>query len=321
MLFRSAVAQDTAAGLTGYNPAQVQAGSLANTDLSAYMNPYTQNVINSGMQALDVQRRNALNQIGDQAIRTGAFGGSRQGVQEGITNAASAAQAGNLASQLMAQNFSQAQNAANTDLARSMQAQGLNQSAGLQGAGLNLTAANNLGSLASQGQNAFLQGTAAALSGQDAVQQQAQAQLAAQQQAYQEAQQFPLQQLQIPLMALGATPYGSTSTQTGPGPTSNGWLTGIGALSSGVGILGGLNQMGAFGAGGLAALLPWSDENAKTDITKVGKDPETGVNLYAYRYKGDPKTYPKVIGPMAQEIEKKYPDQDRKSTRLNSSHT
>ena len=30
--------------------------------------------------------------------------------------------------------------------------------------------------------------------------------------------------------------------------------------------------------------------------------------MYAYRYKGDPKTYPKVVGPMAQDIEKKYPE-------------
>ena len=268
------------------------------------MNPYTQNVIGAGMQAIDMQRRNALNQIGDQAIRTGAFGGSRQGVQEGITNAASAAQAGNLASQLMAQNFSQAQGAATNDINRNLQAQTVNQGAGLQGAGLNLTAANNLGSLASQGQNAFLQGTSAALAGQGAAQQQAQAELAAQQQAYQEAQQFPLQQLQIPLQALGATPYGSQGTQTGPGPTSNPLLTGLGAASAGVGILGGLNNLGAF-----SFLAGLSDKDEKTDIKKVGKDPDSGLDLYAYRYKGDPKTYPKVVGPMAQDIEKKYPNQ------------
>jgi len=54
--------------------------------------------------------------------------------------------------------------------------------------------------------------------------------------------------------------------------------------------------------------LPFSDRTEKTDIQKIGKDKETGVDMYAYRYKGDPKTYPKVVGPMAQDIEKKYPD-------------
>lgn len=249
-------AQNQAAGLTNYTPGQVQAGQLASTDLSSYMNPFTQNVINSGLQGLDVQRRQALNQIGDQAVRAGAFGGSRQGVSEGVTNAGSALQAGNLASQLMGQNFSQAQTAAQNDLNRNFQAQTANQQAGIQGAGLNLQAAGQLGNLAAQGQSSFLQGNAAALAGQEATQAQAQKDIAAQQQAYTEAQQFPLQQLQIPLQALGATPYGQMNTQTGPGPSSNGLMQGMGALSSGIGILGGLNSLGGGGAGlaGIAAL-------------------------------------------------------------------
>ena len=45
-----------------------------------------------------------------------------------------------------------------------------------------------------------------------------------------------------------------------------------------------------------------SDENEKTDKKKIGKDPDTGLDLYSYRYKGDPKTYPKVVGPMAQDF-------------------
>lgn len=294
-----ALAQNTAAGIGNYSPAQVQAGQLANTDLSAYMNPYTQNVIGSALQALDMQRRQALNGIGDQALRSGAFGGSRQGVSEGVTNAGSAMQAGTLASNLMAQNYSQAQNAANSDLGRNLQAQLANQSAGLQGAGLNLNAANSLGNLAAQGQTSFLQGNAAALAGQNAIQAQNQQQIDAQRQAYQDAKNYPLEQLQIPLQALGATPYGQTNTQTGPGPSSNGLMTGLGAASSLVGIAGGL-----FGPMGL-----FSDRRAKTDIQKVGTDEETGLDLYAYRYKGDPKSYPKVVGPMAQDIEKKYPDQ------------
>jgi hypothetical protein len=248
-------AQNAAAGLTNYDPSQVQAQTLAGTDLSSYMNPYTQNVIGSGLQAIDLQRQQALNQIGDQAIKTGAFGGSRQGVQEGVTNAGAAMQAGNLASQLMAQNFGQAQAAAQGDIARNLTAQQANQQAGLSGAGLNLSASQGLGSLATQQQQNFLQGTSAALAGQESVQAQNQAKLAAEKQAYQEAQQFPLQQLQIPLQALGMTPYGQQTTTTAPGPSSNGLMTGLGGLSAGVGILGGLNSMGVFGAGGLAAIF------------------------------------------------------------------
>ena len=60
-------------------------------------------------------------------------------------------------------------------------------------------------------------------------------------------------------------------------------------------------------AGFMGAPMP-SDERIKTDITPVGKDSETGLELYAFRYKDDPKNYPKVIGPMAQDVEKKYPE-------------
>lgn len=289
-----AYAQNAAAGLTNYQPGQVNAGQLSGTDLSSYMNPYTQNVIQSGMNAIDAQRMQALNQTGDQALRAGAFGGSRQGVLEGVTNAAAANQAGQLASQLMSQNFAQAQAAAQNDINRNLQAQQLNQAAGLQGAGLNLSAANQLGNLATAGQDSFLRGLQAAMTGQQALQSQNQNVLDAQRQYYTEQQQFPLQQLQIPLQALGVTPYGSTTTQSTP-TSGSPFLSGLGGFLS------------LFGGGGL-----FSDKNEKTDIKKLGRDPATGLDMYAYRYKGDPKSYPKVVGPMAQDIEKAYPGSTEK---------
>jgi hypothetical protein len=70
------------------------------------------------------------------------------------------------------------------------------------------------------------------------------------------------------------------------------------------GLLGGA-QLGlkALSVGGLAC-----DRNMKTDIEYIGRDETTGLDMYAYRYKSDPKTYPKVIGPMAQDVAKLYPD-------------
>lgn len=50
-----------------------------------------------------------------------------------------------------------------------------------------------------------------------------------------------------------------------------------------------------------------SDRNEKTDIKKIGEDDATGLGIYAYRYKGDPKTYPKMVGPMAQDVRDKFP--------------
>ena len=113
-----------------------------------------------------------------------------------------------------------------------MASQQLNQAAGLQQAGLGLQGAQLLGGLAGAGQQSYLQGAGSALAAQSALQQQQQAEIDAAQQAYREAQQFPIQQLQIPIQALGATPYGQTTTQTAPGPTSNPLLTGLGAAAS-----------------------------------------------------------------------------------------
>jgi hypothetical protein len=51
----------------------------------------------------------------------------------------------------------------------------------------------------------------------------------------------------------------------------------------------------------------FSDRRDKTDIRELGIDPLTGLKSYAYRYKGDPRNTPKVVGPMAQDVARKYP--------------
>jgi hypothetical protein len=107
---------------------------------------------------------------------------------------------------------------------------------GIQGAG-------TLGQLAGAGQEAYLTGQTGALTAQSLLQAQQQAQLDAAQQAYREAQEFPIKQLQIPLQALGATPYGSTKTETGPGTSSSPLLSGLGAASSAVSIMAGLASL------------------------------------------------------------------------------
>lgn len=67
---------------------------------------------------------------------------------------------------------------------------------------------------------------------------------------------------------------------------------GLGGLISGIG-------------SGIGSLIGLSDERAKTDKKKVGE--AKGMGLYEYRYKGEPKSKPKHVGLMAQEVEKKKP--------------
>lgn len=55
-------------------------------NVQQFMNPYTQQVVDTTMGDMNRGREMAVNQIGAQATQAGAFGGSRHGVAEAETN-------------------------------------------------------------------------------------------------------------------------------------------------------------------------------------------------------------------------------------------
>jgi hypothetical protein len=65
----------------GMNPTDVTAGQVSGADLQPYMNPFQQDVINSSMDELNHQEAINRQQVGDQAMAAGAWGGDRQGVE------------------------------------------------------------------------------------------------------------------------------------------------------------------------------------------------------------------------------------------------
>jgi hypothetical protein len=134
-----------------YAPMQVGAGQLASTDMGQYMNPYTSNVIDTSMGDLNRARSMAMNDVGAQATKAGAFGGSRHGVAEGVTNTGFANQAASMAAGLRNQGFQNAQGAAQFDIGNRLNAGLANQNAGLQGAQFRLGAAGQLAGMAGQG--------------------------------------------------------------------------------------------------------------------------------------------------------------------------
>jgi hypothetical protein len=287
-------------GVLGQQPQQVAAGQLSNTNLSPYMNPYTQDVINATLPIMQQQLGQQM--MGNQANATqqGAFGGSRAAVQQGVTQAQGAMDMAQMAAQLNQANFTQAQGAAGQDIASRMQAALANQQAQQNQGGLNLQAAQGLGGLGQQAQLNQARNFTELMTAGQAEQQQAQNQINAQQQKFQNAWGYPTQQLGALQSALGMTPYGTatqgnqvTTTQTSANPLQAGL--------SGLETLGGL-----FGSGGAFPLFPASDRRLKTDITRIGTHP-SGIPIHAYRYKGDPKSYPKVVGPMAEDVAKIAP--------------
>ena len=240
-------ASDVTSSIAGYNPDQIKAQSFLDADVNKYMSPYIGEVENRAIENANRALRQNVAQIGDQARTAGAFGGSRQGIAEGVATSETARGIGDLSAQLRDQAFARASGLIQSDQERAFNAARANQMAGLQGAELRLGAANQLGSLAGLRQQARLM-DAAALEGVGAQRQaMQQAQLDDAYNRWLEQRNYPIEMLNLRLGATSATPYGGTQTQTRTGgPGGNSFLTGLGAAGTGVSILSGLASLFTF---------------------------------------------------------------------------
>jgi len=189
------VNQAASRGLQGALGA-TQAAVAAPLAVGAYMNPYTQNVIDTTQADIERQRQMAVNNLGAAATRANAFGGSRQGVAEGVTNAEYGRVAANALAPMRRDAFNTAMSNAMTDRSQ------------------RLGAANQLGGLANQ---AFTTGRTI---NQDMMQQGV-LQRALQQSLIDSARQdfaryasSPTDSLNAPLAALGVANQNAPSTTT-----------------------------------------------------------------------------------------------------------
>lgn len=196
----------------GYVPMNVQAGTLPGTDFDSYMNPWMDEVAGDYLSGLERSRAMAINNQAGDLTRQGAWGGSRHGVADSLTNEAYARQASDGLHNLYSTGFQNAQAQAQADLNRQMQAAMANQSAGLQNAQLGLSAAHMLGQFGQQQQMGHAD---ASLLNQFGAQNQAYSQHALDA-AYQEwlrQQNYPFQQAALMQGVLNATPWPMNSTQ------------------------------------------------------------------------------------------------------------
>ena len=134
-----------------YTPQQLTAGQLSQTNLAPYQNPFTSQVINQTAADLERQRQIQQAQIGAKATAAGAFGGSRQGVTEALTNEAFARQLAQTSAGLRQAGFEQAQQAAVGDIARQTAAEQFNINSGLSGTQQRLRAGAQLADLGNIG--------------------------------------------------------------------------------------------------------------------------------------------------------------------------
>jgi len=194
-------------------------------NMSQYMNPYQQDVVDVALGDIERARQMQQMQGSAQAQRAGAFGGSRQGVAQALTNEAALREAGRTAAGLRSQGFEFAAGMGQQDAARNLQAEAANQGvdmsleqanatlrqeadlanqqAGLKGSEQRMQAGAQLADVGALTQN--LGFTQAAQLGQIGQQQQAlsQAQLDA-------IRNLPLEQQQIINDALGINPAGGS---------------------------------------------------------------------------------------------------------------
>jgi hypothetical protein len=95
--------------------------------MQAYFNPFEDQVVQGALGDIERSRQMQQMQGSAQAQRAGAFGGSRQGVAESLTNEAALRQSANTAAQLRSQGFQTAAGLGQQDAARALQAQMSNQ--------------------------------------------------------------------------------------------------------------------------------------------------------------------------------------------------
>ena len=258
-----------------YNPAQGLLGDFASQgpataqgvaqNAQALMSPYTQSVIDPANQLMQQQLRQNLNTIGAGANSAGAFGGSRQGVQEGIAQSQAALGSQKYLGDMLNNQWGQAMGvgrdvalqagqqglSANNALMQLLQGgYGANQKLGAdimqQNLSAGMDAAQNLPQTLAAQQAAAL-GQAGALN-QAGGQMQGYQQniLNAQQAAFAQQQAFPYQQLQTLIGAISGIPYSTSNTgfQQDYSPYyANPWGQAIGGTAALGGLAGGVGSI------------------------------------------------------------------------------
>jgi hypothetical protein len=237
-----------ATGLAAQSTGSVNPSAL---NVGQYMNPFTQSVVNATQAAMNQQQGQQLSQQQAEAIKGGAFGGERAGLQRAqLMGQQGLAQAQAIAP-LYQQNYNQA-------LAAAQQQQGVGLGAEQANRQNLQNAATLFGSIGTNAQQAGLAGAQAQLAAGQTQQQTQQAGLQALYNQFQQQQGFPYQQAQFLANIAEGTGALSGNATSGTSTTT--------------------------GGGGF-----FSDERLKENIQRVGET-DDGQPIYRYNYKGDKNT-------------------------------
>jgi hypothetical protein len=322
--------------------AQSNAAQLYPTQIAPFMNPYLNNAIDPTLNRLQQQQWDIAGRTNADAAAAGMFGGSRGAVANAISDRDYRTNLAQTAGNMLNTGWNNAAGLAQGNVAN-RQATNIN-NAGLQNAVALQNAQQQTQASIANAQNATSRANNAAGIGGQLMGQQLQsdtqtnlANMGAQNTVAQNdadrflralAQQSGTnsQNLQGTLSIIQLlNSLGGQQQQTGQASLNSYWQnlnnlfnllksgispgTNVSGQTTSLGNTTGTTQspidIGGLLLGGLGTAAKLSDPKDKTDVQHLGK--ENGVDMYAYRYKGDPKSYPKVVGPMADDIEKVMP--------------
>lgn len=225
---------------TNYQAGQFSGGQFGSNEAQQYMNPYMQNVVDIQQREAQRQADIAGTQRGAQAVKSGAFGGSRQAIVDAEAARNLATQKGDIQAQGLNQSYQQAMAQFNADQARRMQADQLGEQSRQYGAGLGLqglqTGLQAAGTLGQLGGQQFQQGMdinklRSAYGGME--QAQTQKGLDVGYQNFLNQQNYPYKQLGFMSDLLRGTPTGSSSVTNMYQPAGSG-LQDIAGLGMGM---------------------------------------------------------------------------------------
>ena len=252
-----------ARGYAGLGAAPITEG-----DISRYQSPYTQAVMQTTLDELQRRSDIAGQQQAGQAVKAGAYGGARYGVQEAERERGLRDVQAKTAADIQSRAYQQAMAAAQAERGR-------------QGA-----AAGQFGQIAGQEMGLGGQGIAGLYKAGQLGQTQGQAGRDIAYEDFLRQQQHPYAQTQYAAGILGGMPQPMTTYDQTPTQGTGSRLLGLGA-----GLMGGIAQgggtMGSFFGG-------MSDVRLKDNVKLVGKSP-SDINIYSFNYKGSKNKYEGVL--------------------------
>ena len=251
-----------------FNP--YQTGQFGGQTAQNYMNPYMQNVVD--IQQREAQRTADIAGTGRnaQAVKSGAFGGSRQAIMDAEANRNLSTQMGDIQAQGLNQAYNQGQQQFNTEQQLREQSNQFGNSLGMQGFQTALTGAGQLSNI---GQQTF---------GQEMDINKLRQQYGTQQQAFDQQgkdnnyqdflnqQRYPYQQLEFMNSMLRGTPMGTVQSMYQPAPNQLSQIAGLGTAAYGISRMaeGGAVKGYAVG-GGITGLLNDSQLQQRTQMPTV----------------------------------------------------